>query len=184
VRVNSQSGKGGIAFLLQRDHGVVMPRRMQVEFSAIVQKLADASETELGSAEIWSVFARTYLAPTTDGAVPAYRGHRLFDAPQGQGIALDVVLADGTQRQLQGVGTGPIDATAAALGLPLRIDSYEERSLGTGADAQAMAIVEAAWPGVAGSRFGAGRDANIVTASVRAVFSAAARFGGFAQGQV
>ncbi|KQP15852.1 2-isopropylmalate synthase [Pseudorhodoferax sp. Leaf265] len=184
VRVNSQSGKGGIAFLLQRDHGVVMPRRMQVEFSAIVQKLADASETELGSAEIWSVFARTYLAPATDGAMPAYRGHRLFDAPQGQGIALDVVLGDGTQRQLQGVGTGPIDATAAALGLPLRIDSYEERSLGTGADAQAMAIVEAAWPGVAGSRFGAGRDANIVTASVRAVFSAAARFGGFAQGQV
>ncbi|GAB1577766.1 2-isopropylmalate synthase [Bordetella petrii] len=175
VRVNSQSGKGGIAYLLQRDHGIVMPRRMQVEFSAIVQKLADASEAELSSAAIWDLFQRTYLAPAA-GAY-AYRGHRLSDAPQGQRIELELAAPDGAVRRLQGVGNGPIDATVAALGLPLRIDSYEERSLATGADAAALAVVEAAWPGVAGSRFGAGLHANIVTASVQAVLNAAARFG-------
>ena len=76
----------------------------------------------------------------------------------------------------QHTGNGPIAATVAALNLPLRIDSYEERSLGTGADACALAIVEAACPGVPGSRFGVGKDANIVTASVLAVLNAAMRF--------
>jgi len=175
VRVNSQSGKGGIAYLLQRDHGIVMPRRMQVEFSAIVQKLTDASETELSSEAIWDLFRRTYLAPP-EGYL--YRGHRLTDVPQGQCIDLEIAAPDGTVRHMRGVGNGPIDATVAALGLPLRIDSYEERSLGGGADAPALAVVEAAWPGVAGSRHGAGLHPNIVTASVQAVLGAASRFCG------
>jgi len=87
-----------------------------------------------------------------------------------------LIGADGASEHFQGVGNGPIAATVAALGLPLRIDSYEERSLGAGADAMALAIVEAAWPGVPGSRFGVGRHANIATASVLAVLSAASRF--------
>ena len=176
VRVNSQSGKGGIAFLLQRDHGIVMPRRMQVEFSAIVQALADDSETELTSEQIWEVFERTYLAPVREQPGFIYRAHRLSDQSDGQGIDLDLIGTDGASEHFQGVGNGPIAATVAALGLPLRIDSYEERSLGAGADAMALAIVEAAWPGVPGSRFGVGRHANIATASVLAVLSAAARF--------
>ncbi|VVE13556.1 2-isopropylmalate synthase [Pandoraea horticolens] len=176
VRVNSQSGKGGIAFLLQRDYGVVMPRRMQIEFSAIVQELADTSETELTSEQIWAVFETTYLVHDDDSAGHAYRHHRLFDTPQGQGIELELVSPDGTVLTRQGVGNGPIAATVAALGLPLRIDSYEERSLSTGADALAMAIVETVWPGVPGSRFGVGKHRNIVTASVLAVLSATARF--------
>ncbi|WP_034301605.1 2-isopropylmalate synthase [Herbaspirillum sp. RV1423] len=176
VRVNSQSGKGGIAFLLQREHGVAMPRRMQIEFSAIVQRLADASETELTSEQIWAVFEKTYLVRAEDGRGYAYRHHRLFDMPDGQGIELELALPDGTVHTRQGVGNGPIAATVAALGLPLRIDSYEERSLSTGADASAMAIVEAVWPGVPGSRFGVGKHPNIITASVLAVLSATARF--------
>jgi 2-isopropylmalate synthase len=176
VRVNSQSGKGGIAFLLQRDHGVAMPRRMQIEFSAIVQQRADASETELTSDQIWSVFEETYFPEGQDGWLHAYRGHKLFDTPQGQGIELEFAASGGIVKTLQGVGNGPIAATVAALGLPMRVDSYEERSLGGGADASAMAIVEATWPGVPGSRFGVGTHANIVTASVLAVLSAAARF--------
>jgi len=176
VRVNSQSGKGGIAFLLQRDHGIVMPRRMQVEFSAIVQALADDSETELTSEQIWEVFERTYLAPVREQPGFIYRAHRLSEHADGQGIELDLIGADGASAHFQGVGNGPIAATVAALGLPLRIDSYEERSLGAGADAMALAIVEAAWPGVPGSRFGVGWHANITTASVLAVLSAAARF--------
>ncbi|MDR0203176.1 MAG: 2-isopropylmalate synthase [Delftia acidovorans] len=177
VRVNSQSGKGGIAFLLQRDHGVTMPRRMQVEFSAVVQKQADACEAELASDDLWKLFEATYLAPRQ---LPwHYRSHHLFDSAQGQGIALEVMQADGLRMQLYGEGSGPIDAVAAAigqhLGLALRIDHYEERSLGQGAGAMALAIVEAALPGVAGTRFGAGRHANIVTASILAVLHAAGR---------
>ncbi|MFC4277599.1 2-isopropylmalate synthase [Achromobacter aloeverae] len=196
VRVNSQSGKGGIAFLLQRDHGVVMPRRMQVEFSAIVQAQADASETELTSEQIWALFEKTYLAPslapdgvpaasgrTADGrsdGVPrayTYRRHRLYECEEGQGMELEFYAPDGSVHVRQGAGNGPIAAAVAALALPLRIDSYEERSLGSGADASAIAIVETAWPGVPGSRFGVGRHANIVTASILAVLSAATRYG-------
>jgi len=177
VRVNSQSGKGGIAFLLQRDHGVTMPRRMQVEFSAVVQKQADACEAELASDDLWKLFEATYLAPLQ---LPwHYRSHHLFDSAQGQGIALEVVRPDDLRLQLYGEGSGPIDAVAAALGqhlgVALRIDHYEERSLGQGAGAMALAIVEAALPGVAGTRFGAGRHANIVTASILAVLHAAGR---------
>ncbi|CAB5696907.1 2-isopropylmalate synthase [Delftia tsuruhatensis] len=177
VRVNSQSGKGGIAFLLQRDHGVAMPRRMQVEFSAVVQRQADTSETELASEALWALFEATYLAP--EGLPWRYRSHHLFDSTLGQGISLEVDTADGLRLQLQGEGSGPIDAVAAAigqhLGLAMRIDHYEERSLGQGAGARALAIVEAALPGVAGTRFGAGRHANIVTASILAVLHAAGR---------
>lgn len=176
VRVNSQSGKGGIAFLLQRDHGVIMPRRMQIEFSAIIQELADANGTELTSEQIWAVFDATYLAHGSGPDHCAYRQHRLFNTPEGQGIELELVSPEGTVYTRQGVGNGPIAATIAALGLPLRIDSYEERSLGSGAEASAMAIVETAFPGVPGSRFGVGMHPNIITASVLAVLSAVARF--------
>jgi len=176
VRVNSQSGKGGIAYLLQRDHGVSMPRRMQVEFSAIVQKRADSSETELTSAELWELFQRHYLAPARTGGELVYLGHQLFEAEAGQGVRLEIARPDGRRQTLQGVGNGPIDAAVAALGLPIRVDSYEERSLGGGAGAQALAMIEVAWPGVPGSRFGAGSHGNIVVASIQALLVAVARF--------
>ena len=176
VRVNSQSGKGGIAYLLQRDHEVLMPRRMQVEFSAIVQKMADSSETELTSTELWELFQRTYLAPARPGGNLVYIGHQLFEDGADQGVVLEIALPNGRKQNLQGVGNGPIDAAVAALGLPIRVDSYEERSLGGGAGAQALALVEVAWPGVAGSRFGAGSHANIVIASIQALLVAVSRF--------
>jgi 2-isopropylmalate synthase len=176
VRVNSQSGKGGISYLLQRDHGIVMPRRMQVEFSAIVQALADASETELSSAQIWEIFERTYLAPSREQSGFIYRSHHLFDSPEGQGIALELAESDGATQTYQATGNGPIAATVAALSMPLRIDSYEERSLGTGADASVLAVVEMARSDMPGSRFGVGVHANMATASIMAVLSAAARF--------
>lgn len=176
VRVNSQSGKGGIAFLLQRDWGIHLPRRMQIEFSAIVQRMADASETELSSQQIWALFEATYLLAHQQQPALHYQGHSLFDDAMGQGIALQLGADSASARTLRGTGNGPIAATVAALNQPLRIDSYEERSTGAGADACAVAIVEAALPGVPGSRFGVGRHANIVTASVLAVLNAAARF--------
>ena len=106
-----------------------------------------------------------------------YVGHHLFEvAGAVQGIELEL-QAGGERLRLRGRGNGPIAATVDALRLPLRIDSYEERSLGKGADASALALVEAARPGVAGTRFGVGIHPNIVTASVLAVLSAAARLG-------
>lgn len=176
VRVNSQSGKGGIAYLLQRDHGIVMPRRMQVEFSSIVQATADGSETELSSQQIWALFQSTYLQPYQRAASMQYKGHRLFEDAQGQGIELHWVDAQGKPHASIGIGNGPIAATVVALNLPIRIDSYEERSLASGAEACAFSIVEVSWPGVPGSKFGAGMGANIVTASVHAVLNAALRF--------
>ncbi|HVS76913.1 MAG TPA: 2-isopropylmalate synthase [Steroidobacteraceae bacterium] len=174
IRVNSQSGKGGIAYLLERDHGVVMPRRMQVEFSAVVQAHADAAETEIASSDLWALFQSTYLRPESE---VGYVSHRLFEAAgAAQGVELEL-KAGGERLHLRGKGNGPIAAAVDALGLPLRIDSYEERSLGRGADAPALAIVEAARPGTPGTRFGVGIHRNIVTASVLAVLSAASRLG-------
>jgi 2-isopropylmalate synthase len=173
IRVNSQSGKGGIAYLLERDYGVVMPRRMQVEFSALVQREMDASESEMSSQQLWALFETTYLATDLD---MAYHAHHLFEEGDKQGIELEMTVA-GTRRKLRGVGSGPIAATVSALALPIRIDNYEERALRAGADASALAIVEAAREGVAGIRYGAGRHANIATASVLAVLSAARRLG-------
>jgi 2-isopropylmalate synthase len=125
IRVNSQSGKGGIAYLLERDYGVVMPRRMQVEFSALVQREMDASETEMTSQQLWALFESTYLA--TDFEV-TYHAHHLFEEGDKQGIELEVTIG-GARSKLRGVGSGPIAATVAALALPIRIDNYEERAL-------------------------------------------------------
>jgi 2-isopropylmalate synthase len=177
VRVNSQSGKGGIAYLLERDYGVVMPRRMQVEFSALVQKHMDAAEGEMTSQQLWALFEATYLAIDTD---MAYHTHHLFEDGDKQGIEIEMTVA-GDRRRLRGIGSGPIAATVNALALPIRIDNYEERALRAGADASALAIVEAARDGIAGIRYGAGRHANIATASVLAVLSAARRLGVTAQ---
>jgi 2-isopropylmalate synthase len=173
VRVNSQSGKGGIAYLLERDYGVIMPRRMQVEFSALVQRHMDAAETEMSAQQLWSLFESTYLATDLD---MAYHAHHLFEEGDKQGIEIEMTVA-GHRRKLRGIGSGPIAATVNALALPIRIDNYEERALRAGADASALAIVEAARDGINGVRYGAGRHANIATASVLAVLSAARRLG-------
>jgi 2-isopropylmalate synthase len=173
VRVNSQSGKGGIAYLLERDYGVIMPRRMQVEFSALVQRHMDTAEGEMTSQQLWALFETTYLAIDLD---MAYHAHHLFEEGDKQGIEIEMTVA-GNRRKLRGIGSGPIAATVNALALPIRIDNYEERALRAGADASALAIVEAARDGVAGIRYGAGRHSNIATASVLAVLSAARRLG-------
>jgi 2-isopropylmalate synthase len=173
IRVNSQSGKGGIAYLLERDFGVVMPRRMQVEFSNVVQRHMDSAEGEMTAQQLWMLFETTYLTIDVD---VAYHAHHLFEEGDKQGIELEMTVA-GERRRLRGIGSGPIAATVNALSLPIRIDNYEERALRAGADASALAIVEAARDGVAGIRYGVGRHANIATASVLAVLSAARRLG-------
>jgi 2-isopropylmalate synthase len=176
IRVNSQSGKGGIAYLLERDYGVVMPRRMQIEFSSVVQRITDESESEITGTQLWALFEKTYLN-SPDEASLKYLNHHLLDDANGQAINLDIA-SDGKTRVLHGKGTGPIDAAVNALngaGYAIRIIHFEERAVGAGANAKAMAIVEVAADSATGTFFGVGHHSNIVTASLMAVISGARR---------
>ncbi len=176
IRVNSQSGKGGIAYLMEAEFGVVMPRRLQVEFSGVVQQYTDAHGSEVSAEDLWRLFSATYLEPHSP---VRYVGHQLVDLGEGhgdgQGVRLTVEI-DGHVRVLEGRGNGPIDAAVHALqqaGFRLQVRSYEERSMAAstdGGEARACAFVELARDGK--ERFGAGVDANIVTASIRAIVSA------------
>ncbi len=173
IRVNSQSGKGGVAYLLKTDHGLDLPRGLQVEFSKVVQDWTDRTGKEASSADIWSMFQATYLAEDRLGFVE-YR-----TVPRADGRVMTATIRDkGAERVVEGVGSGPIDAFVDALrraGIAaLEVLDYREHALGAGANAQAAAYVEAR---TADGRtlFGVGLDRNIVAASLRAVASAAAR---------
>ncbi|SAL86035.1 2-isopropylmalate synthase [Caballeronia arvi] len=182
IRVNSQSGKGGIAYLLEQGYGVVLPRRLQVDFSSAVQRYTDDSGQEVTPSQIWELFQQEYVHSV---APVRYIGHHLSEQGDGARINLTVEI-NGSRRVLSGAGNGPIDALMHAMGVPVRIQHYEERALTQGADAQAVAVAEMAGADVAGSAFGVGIDANLVTASIRAVISgvnrAYARVGAAAQG--
>ena len=171
VRVNSQSGKGGIAYLLERDHGVIMPRRMQIEFSAIVQSHADSSEAEISSRELWELFERIYLKAANDTNGFVYRSHNRQNVDDGHAVDLDVT-ADGRAHTLQGRGASVLDAVVRALPMPLRIDSHEQLGAPGG---DTLVIVEAAHADTPGARFGVGRHVDRDTASILAVLNAAAR---------
>lgn len=179
VRVNSQSGKGGIAFLLEQDYGIQMPRRMQVEFSSIVQKQADSAETELSSQQLWELFTSTYLQPEQASGVYGYQRHSLFETSTGQEIVLDLKSTQGKHRQVKGRGNGPIAATLDALAQQATVLSYEERNRGQGNDAEAVALIELSSDGLSGSYFGVGVHTNSTTAAIFAVLSALARINGF-----
>ncbi|MFM0041285.1 2-isopropylmalate synthase [Paraburkholderia sediminicola] len=167
IRVNSQSGKGGIAYLLEQSYGVVLPRRLQVDFSSAVQRLTDASGQEVTPSQIWELFQQEYV----HSAAPIhYVGHSLSERNGREHIKLTVEI-NGSRRVLNGEGNGPLDALMHAIGVPVRIQHYEERALTQGADARAVAVAEMAGADVAGSAFGVGIDANLVTASIRAVIS-------------
>ncbi|REE17922.1 MULTISPECIES: 2-isopropylmalate synthase [unclassified Paraburkholderia] len=167
IRVNSQSGKGGIAYLLEQGYGVVLPRRLQVDFSSAVQRFTDDSGQEVTSAQIWELFQQEYVQNT---APIHYVGHSLSEREGRERIKLTVDI-HGTRRVLTGEGNGPLDALMHAIGVPVRIQHYEERALTQGADARAVAVAEMAGADVTGSAFGVGIDANLVTASIRAVIS-------------
>ena len=179
IRVNSQSGKGGVAWLLETGYGVVMPRRVQVEFSAVVQQHTDTHGGEVLAADIWNLFSQTYLQAS--GPV-VYREHHLFEHGSGQGMRL-VMDIHGVTQVLTGYGNGPIDAAVHALqsaGLGVQVRSYEERSMGAsaeGGEARACAFLEIVRPGEAGACYGVGIDGNLITASIRALVSGVNRLG-------
>ena len=177
IRVNSQSGKGGIAYLLESEYGLELPRRLQIEFSQVVQAVMDDEGKELGAADIWRIFEHEYAIAD---AARVQVAHPSIAECAGETVHLsaDVTIA---QRHLRvaGSGTGPIDAFVDGLvrqtGAPIRVLDYHEHSIGSGADARAVAYLELriGESGEGGqTRFGVGIDTNIVSASLKAIASA------------
>ena len=173
IRVNSQSGKGGIAYLLERDYDMAMPRRLQIEFSQVVQAVTDATGKELTSQQIWSLFEREYLGENGAYAYGSHQVSTVRDQPGRERLTLKL-KCNGQGAVLHGEGNGPIDAIVDALGLRFDVLSYEEHSIGSGSNARAVSFVEITTPARA-TLFGAGVHENIVTASLLAVLSAVNR---------
>ena len=175
IRVNSQSGKGGVAWVIEQDKGLKLPKRLQADFSRHVQALADETSRELGAADIWQRFAVTYLPHGADRfALRDYEERGVA----GQRVFVGRVAVDGEERSISGRGNGLISGVVAALaesgGPLLDVVDYNEHAIGHGADAQAAAYVECRTPD-GRTVFGVGLDTDIATASVRAVLSAANR---------
>ena len=177
IRVNSQSGKGGIAYLLENDHGLQLPRRLQIEFASSVQAVMDAQGKELSSADIWAIFARAYHLDDAALRIDQQHIDELLDGRVRLALRLHV---SGQTVALQGEGRGPVDALVVALraasGTALEVLDYREHALGSSAQARAAAYLEMR---IADTRtlFGVGIDANIVTASMKAVVSGLLRAG-------
>jgi 2-isopropylmalate synthase len=170
IRVNSQSGKGGMAYLLEMEYGLALPRRLQIEFSRAIQREADATGKEIAAADIYAIFKSEYLDQTSPYV---YRAHRMKeDSGQKQSIDIEIdIEREGKPLTLRGSGNGPIDAFINALDLDVKLMDFHEHSLGAGANAQAASYMELRLndsPTV----FGVGVDANIVTASFKAVLGA------------
>ncbi|MEH3123928.1 MAG: 2-isopropylmalate synthase [Sphingomonas phyllosphaerae] len=175
IRVNSQSGKGGVAWVLEQDKGLKLPKRMQADFSRHVQALADESSRELNAADIWGAFEQAYLPGASDRFV--LRDYEETGAT-GERVFVGRVAIDGEERSLSGRGNGLISGVIAALadstGPDLDVVDYSEHAIGHGAGAQAVAYLECR-TGDGRTVWGVGIDSDIATASVRAVLSAANR---------
>ncbi len=171
IRVNSQSGKGGMAYLLEQMHGIYMPRRLQIEFSRAVQVMTDETGLEASAEDLYALFRREYL----DVQAPLrYVSHRMVST-DSHAAEIDMeMLRDGRTVQVRGTGNGPIDAAVDAfsrgLGIAVRVMDYHEHAMASGADARAACYVEVR-VGDSPTGFGAGMDANIVTASLKAMVS-------------
>ena len=171
IRVNSQSGKGGVAYVLKHDHHLDLPRRMQIEFARVVQEIADADGGEIAPDRIWSVFRETYL----DREAPL----RLvsFQTTSGDEDRIEAVVeVDGEARTVSGTGNGPIAAFVHALGdvgLDVRVLDYAEHATGSGEEAQAASYLEVAVDGRV--LWGCGVHPSIVTSSLRGIVGAVNR---------
>jgi 2-isopropylmalate synthase len=176
IRVNSQSGKGGVAYIMKVEHGFDLPRRLQIEFSKTIQAITEDSGTEISPGAMWEAFRAQYLLEH-----PAFElgTHELIslEGTEGTRIMAQLVV-DGAARAVTGTGNGPIaafvDALRSGLGAEIDVVDYAEHALGQGADATAVAYVETV-DGDGALRWGVGVHPNIITASLRAVLSALGR---------
>ena len=180
IRVNSQSGKGGVAYIMKSDHGLNLPRRLQIEFSQAVQRITDGEGGEVSPKEMWDVFAEEYLTPIR----PLERIKQSVQAAEidgGTDTITATVKVDGVEQEISGSGNGPLASFVDALstiGYDVSVLDYSEHALSAGDDAQAAAYVEASVTspaGVATTVWGVGIATSITTASLRAVVSAVNR---------
>ena len=179
IRVNSQSGKGGVAYLLKNEHSLDLPRRAQIEFSGVIQKRTDTVGGEVSAAELWTIFKDEYLP--AEGAGELWGRYRIgpFSTStddDGEMTLIAKLLIDGVPHSRTGTGNGPIAALLAILaedGMDVRVLDYSEHALSEGGDARAAAFVEC----TVGERvlWGVGIDANTSTSSLKAVISAVNR---------
>lgn len=172
IRVNSQSGKGGISYLLEAEYGLQLPRRLQIEFSQVVQQEMDALGTEFTAPDLWNIFRKEFGLDAQQA--PQYR----IEEADGVVNLTAKLQWNSQERVLQGKGTGPIDAFVQALseatGHSVRVMNYSEHAVGEGASAQAVAYVEVRVDD-SHTVYGVGMDANIVSASIRAILSGVRR---------
>ncbi|MEX5635245.1 2-isopropylmalate synthase [Parafrankia sp. FMc2] len=177
IRVNSQSGKGGVAYLMKSEFALDLPRKLQIEFSGVVQRYTDDTGGEVTAEQLWEIFGQEYRPEGGDPGAPLELLGSRTTAASGERDEVTVsVRLHGVETAISGSGNGPIDAFVAALserGLPVRVLDYNEHALGSGADARAAAYLEVAVGDAV--LWGVGIDPNIVTASMRAVVSAVNR---------
>jgi 2-isopropylmalate synthase len=171
IRVNSQSGKGGVAYILERDHSVCLPRKLQVEFSHVIQKISDQTGREIRPAEIWDAFEAEYINQHSPFSCVQYS-----EKTSAGKVSISATVKDGNLKHaIAGKGNGPIDAFVGAMnekfGLALRIVNYQEQSISEGASGNAMAFIEIQF-GKSESVFGIGMNSNVVKASLDAILSA------------
>ncbi|MDQ3787143.1 MAG: 2-isopropylmalate synthase, partial [Actinomycetota bacterium] len=174
IRVNSQSGKGGVAYVMKTEHQLELPRRLQIEFSQVVQRYTDSEGGEVSPSLMWSTFSSEYLEHTSPLVL---HEHRISDDGRGHDEITAVVEVEGDRHEITGSGNGPIAAfvdALASVGFDVRVLDYTEHALTAGDDARAAAYVECS----IGERtlWGVGIHSSIVTASLRAVVSAINRF--------
>ncbi len=172
IRVNSQSGKGGVAYLLKSEHGLDLPRRLQIEFTRVIQQITDTTGKEISGTEIWNEFEQHYLAPTKPWDLVGFSSHQNASG-QDRNVIEATVRVDGEDQVVRGEGGGSIEAFANALRSELsaefRVLDYHEHAVGSGADAKAVSYVELS----VGDReiWGVGMHNDIVTSSLRAIVS-------------
>jgi 2-isopropylmalate synthase len=175
--VNSQSGKAGAAFVMEEDHGFVLPRGLQIEFASVVQEIAETTEEEVPADRIYAAFEQEYLDVNGRYAVESHRS--VPTADDSSKIALvSTLVVEGRKQEIHGFGNGPIAAFVHALksecGVDVRVSHYSEHAMGENEDATAVAYVEVTMPD-GRAFYGVGRHPSIVTASLRAVVCAVNR---------
>ena len=174
IRINSQSGKGGVAYLLEKDHGLSMPRRLQIEFSQVIQKLADESGKEISPSDIWNNFQNTYLAKSGNYE---FLEHNINSKANNDGTQSDQIelslLSNSKKISIKGSGNGPLDAMIDAikkdLDIDLKISDYHQHAISSGSDAQAVAYSELIFKDK--SVWGVGIHQNTVIAGLESVIS-------------
>jgi 2-isopropylmalate synthase len=176
VRVNSQSGKGGVAYLMETEHGMSLPRRLQIEFSRTIQTITEDTGTEISPDALWTAFEAEYFPADMSIALAS---HEIVTGQNGTKVIAQVVV-EGERSAVVGEGNGPlsafVDGLERHLGIAVSVLDYAEHAVSAGTDAQAVAYVEAA-DANGTVRWGVGTDGSIVAASLKAVVSAVNRLG-------